>query len=137
MTNSRILATTPTRILGQAPTIRTRPIASISSTTDPLYNITGTSIYSGNNTSYADANALRDINRRDIASLELIKDVATPVIRYAEVVLNMAEAQARTNALATALTLLNTVRDGEFASPATKTYTVATFSTIPLWLAPY
>jgi hypothetical protein len=36
---------------------------------------------------------------------------AASVIRYAEVVLNMAEAQARTNNLGTALTLLNSVRN--------------------------
>jgi hypothetical protein len=57
---------------------------------------------------------------------------AAPVIRYAEVVLNMAEAQARNNNLASALTLLNTVRDRALANPTTETYTIATLSSIPL-----
>jgi hypothetical protein len=56
---------------------------------------------------------------------------AAPVIRYAEVVLNMAEAQARKASpnLATALTLLNSVRNRALATPATQAYTLATLST--------
>lgn len=56
---------------------------------------------------------------------------ATPVIRYAEVVLNMAEAQARLSApnLPTAITLLNSVRDRALATPATQRYTAATLVT--------
>ncbi|WP_281637349.1 RagB/SusD family nutrient uptake outer membrane protein [Flavobacterium marginilacus] len=57
---------------------------------------------------------------------------ATPVIRYAEVLLNMAEAQARTGDLANALINLNTVRNRALATPATQAYTAATLSTIPL-----
>ena len=55
---------------------------------------------------------------------------AAPVIRYAEVVLNMAEAQARLSAanLPTALTLLNSVRNRSLASP-TDAYTLAGLST--------
>jgi hypothetical protein len=52
-----------------------------------------------------------------------------PVIRYAEVLLNMAEAQARTNDLTNALINLNKVRNRSLASPATQTYTAATLST--------
>lgn len=50
---------------------------------------------------------------------------AAPVIRYAEVVLNMAEAQARkaTPNLTTALTLLNSVRNRALANPSTQAYT--------------
>lgn len=56
---------------------------------------------------------------------------AAPVIRYAEVVLNMAEAQARLSAanLPAAITLLNSVRDRSLASPATQRYTNATLVT--------
>jgi hypothetical protein len=54
---------------------------------------------------------------------------AAPVIRYAEVVLNMAEAQARLSNLSGALTLLNSVRDRALASPATQSYTAASFTT--------
>ncbi|MTH16463.1 RagB/SusD family nutrient uptake outer membrane protein [Flavobacterium sp. LC2016-01] len=54
-----------------------------------------------------------------------------PVIRYAEVVLNMAEAQARlaTPNLTTALTLLNSVRDRSLANKAAQTYTTASYTT--------
>jgi hypothetical protein len=45
-----------------------------------------------------------------------------PVIRYAEVVLNMAEAQARLSNLPAALVLLNSVRDRALANKATQTY---------------
>ncbi|MFZ0598855.1 MAG: RagB/SusD family nutrient uptake outer membrane protein [Flavobacterium sp.] len=54
---------------------------------------------------------------------------AAPVIRYAEVVLNMAEAQARLANLPAAITLLNSVRDRALASPATQTYTAAKLAT--------
>lgn len=61
---------------------------------------------------------------------------AAPVIRYAEVVLNMAEAQARLSNLPAALTLLNSVRNRSLANPvATPTnpvgqaYTSASFTT--------
>lgn len=52
---------------------------------------------------------------------------AAPVIRYAEVVLNMAEAQARksTPDLAAAITLLNSVRNRALANPATQAYTLS------------
>ncbi len=56
---------------------------------------------------------------------------AAPVIRYAEVVLNMAEAQARKSSpnLATALTLLNSVRNRSLANPLTEAYTAGGLST--------
>lgn len=56
---------------------------------------------------------------------------AAPVIRYAEVVLNMAEAKARlsTPDLAAALTLLNSVRNRSLATPSTQAYTSSTLST--------
>jgi starch-binding outer membrane protein, SusD/RagB family len=55
---------------------------------------------------------------------------AAPIIRYAEVLLNMAEANARKSApdLASALTQLNLVRNRSLASPATQTYTAASFA---------
>ncbi|MDA6069087.1 RagB/SusD family nutrient uptake outer membrane protein [Flavobacterium sp. AC] len=61
---------------------------------------------------------------------------ASPVIRYAEVVLNVAEAQARLGNTGPALTLLNSVRNRSLANPvATSTnpigqaYTAASFAT--------
>jgi hypothetical protein len=62
---------------------------------------------------------------------------AAPVIRYAEVVLNMAEANARlaTPDLVTSLTLLNSVRNRALAVPATQAYTAATLNS-PATLVP-
>ena len=56
---------------------------------------------------------------------------ASPIIRYAEVLLNMAEAQARlaTPDLTNALINLNKVRNRALADPATQAYTAATLST--------
>jgi hypothetical protein len=53
---------------------------------------------------------------------------AAPIIRYAEVVLNMAEAYARktTPDLVTSLTLLNSVRNRALADPSTQAYTALT-----------
>ena len=53
----------------------------------------------------------------------------SPVIRYAEVLLNMAEAYARTNASGNALTTLNRVRNRSLADPATQAYVAADFAT--------
>ena len=52
---------------------------------------------------------------------------AAPVIRYAEVLLNMAEAQARKSSpdLSTSLTLLNRVRNRALANPTTQAYTLS------------
>lgn len=56
---------------------------------------------------------------------------ASPVIRYAEVVLNMAEAQARLSPanLPTALTLLNSIRNRALANPTADAYTLTGLST--------
>lgn len=52
----------------------------------------------------------------------------SPIIRYAEVLLNRAEAYARTNELGKALTDLNAVRDRALANPATQSYTAVELS---------
>ncbi|OHT47377.1 RagB/SusD family nutrient uptake outer membrane protein [Flavobacterium tructae] len=61
---------------------------------------------------------------------------AAPVIRYAEVVLNMAEAQARLSNTTVALNLLNSVRNRALANPVAtpanpvgQAYTAASFAT--------
>ncbi|MFC4721435.1 RagB/SusD family nutrient uptake outer membrane protein [Geojedonia litorea] len=56
---------------------------------------------------------------------------AAPVIRYAEVLLNMAEAHARksTPDLTASLNLLNMVRNRALASPGTQAYTATSFLT--------
>jgi starch-binding outer membrane protein, SusD/RagB family len=55
----------------------------------------------------------------------------TPYIRYAEVLLTQAEAEARNAATVSsrAVDLLNTVRNRALVDPVTETYTVASFST--------
>ncbi len=56
---------------------------------------------------------------------------AAPIIRYAEVLLNIAEAQARksTPDLPASLAMLNMVRNRALANPATQAYTAASFTT--------
>lgn len=53
----------------------------------------------------------------------------SPIIRYAEVLLNYAEAAARLGDKDTALKYLNEVRDRALANPAVQTYTLSDFST--------
>lgn len=53
----------------------------------------------------------------------------SPIIRYAEVLLNRAEALARTKDLSGALNDLNRVRDRALANPATQSYKLADLST--------
>ena len=62
---------------------------------------------------------------------------AAPVIRYAEVILNMAEAHARlaTPNLTSSLTLLNSVRNRALATPLTQAYTATSFTTPATMLA--
>ena len=55
------------------------------------------------------------------------KTDAAPIIRYAEVALNMAEAYARGNDMTNGLARLNSVRDRSLALPATQAYTLASF----------
>jgi len=57
----------------------------------------------------------------------------SPMIRYAEVLLNMAEAYARKGDVTNGLKYLNMVRDRALATPATQSYTATTFATnVPL-----
>lgn len=53
---------------------------------------------------------------------------ATPILRYAEIVLSMAEANARLGNSGAALTQLNLVRNRALAAPATEAYTAASFA---------
>jgi len=59
-----------------------------------------------------------------------IAPTSSPVIRYAEVLLNMAEAQARRAAadLGASLSLLNQVRNRSLADPATQAYVAGDFA---------
>ncbi|MGB4841050.1 MAG: TonB-dependent receptor [Saprospiraceae bacterium] len=72
--------TQQTGILGQAPRIRIRGIASVNSGTSPLIVIDGMPIYSGDVGGYADASGLGDLNPADIESYEVLKDGAATAI---------------------------------------------------------
>ncbi len=67
-------------IIGEAPRIRIRGIASIGSGTSPLIVVDGMPIYSGDVGGYASANGLGDINPNDIESYEILKDGAATAI---------------------------------------------------------
>lgn len=56
------------------------------------------------------------------------KTDASPIIRYAEVALNMAEAYARQNDVVNGLARLNSVRDRSLVAPAIQSYTAASFA---------
>lgn len=72
--------TTNNGIIGQAPRIRIRGVASVNSGTDPLIVVDGMPIYSGDLGGYADATGLGDINPADIESYEVLKDGAATAI---------------------------------------------------------
>lgn len=67
-------------IIGEAPRIRIRGIASIGSGTSPLVVVDGMPIYSGDIGGYASSNGLGDINPNDIESYEILKDGAATAI---------------------------------------------------------
>jgi len=72
--------TTANGIVGQAPRIRIRGIASISSGTYPLVVVDGMAITTGDVGGIANTNALADINPADIESMEILKDGAATAI---------------------------------------------------------
>lgn len=67
-------------IIGEAPRVRIRGIASIGSGTSPLVVVDGMPIYSGDVGGYASTNGLADINPNDIESYEILKDGAATAI---------------------------------------------------------
>lgn len=77
---SGVQVTTSNGIVGAAPRVRIRGIASINSGTQPLYVVDGMPINSGDLGGYADANGLGDINPNDIESFEILKDGAATAI---------------------------------------------------------
>jgi len=78
--SSGVQVTTSTGIVGQAPVVRIRGVASISSGTQPLYVVDGMPIYSGDVGGYANANGLGDINPNDIETFDVLKDGAATAI---------------------------------------------------------
>ena len=75
-----VQVTTNNGILGEAPRIRIRGIASINSGTYPLIIVDGMPVYTGDLDGYASTNALGDINPSDIESFEILKDGAATAI---------------------------------------------------------
>lgn len=75
-----VQVTTPNGILGEAPKVRIRGIASVNSGTDPLYVVDGMPIYSGYLGGEASASGLGDLNPDDIESYEVLKDGAATAI---------------------------------------------------------
>ncbi|KAF2515170.1 SusC/RagA family TonB-linked outer membrane protein [Flavobacterium foetidum] len=67
-------------IIGAAPKIRIRGIASISGLTEPLVVVDGMPIVSGDIGGVANTNGLADINPADIESFEVLKDGAATAI---------------------------------------------------------
>jgi TonB-linked SusC/RagA family outer membrane protein len=78
--SSGVQVTSSTGIVGQAPIVRIRGVASISSGTQPLYVVDGMPIYSGDLGGYANANGLGDINPNDIETYDVLKDGAATAI---------------------------------------------------------
>lgn len=75
-----VQVTTANGILGEAPKVRIRGIASVNSGTDPLYVVDGMPIYSGYLGGEASASGLGDLNPADIESYEVLKDGAATAI---------------------------------------------------------
>ncbi len=75
-----VQVTTQNGILGVAPRVRIRGVATINSGTQPLYVVDGLPIYAGDIGGSADTNGLADINPNDIESFEVLKDGAATAI---------------------------------------------------------
>ncbi|WP_232816362.1 SusC/RagA family TonB-linked outer membrane protein [Chryseobacterium capnotolerans] len=72
--------TSTTGVLGEAPRVRIRGVASINSGTSPLYIVDGIPIFSGDIGGQTATNGLGDINPNDIESFEVLKDGAATAI---------------------------------------------------------
>ncbi|OUL63219.1 TonB-dependent receptor [Flavobacterium sp. AJR] len=75
-----VQVTTNTGIIGQAPKIRIRGVASISGKTDPLIVVDGMPIFTGDVGGASATNGLADINPEDIESFDILKDGASTAI---------------------------------------------------------
>ncbi|REC63541.1 SusC/RagA family protein [Chryseobacterium pennae] len=72
--------TSTTGVLGEAPRVRIRGVASINSGISPLYIVDGIPIFSGDIGGQTSTNGLGDINPNDIESFEVLKDGASTAI---------------------------------------------------------
>ncbi len=71
---------TNTGIIGQAPSVIIRGIASITSGAQPLYVVDGVPMTTGNQSGVTPSNPLADINPSDIESYDILKDGAATAI---------------------------------------------------------
>ena len=77
---SGVSLTTPSGNVGQAPIVKIRGVASITSGTQPLYIVDGVPVQTGSNAQLGDVNALADINADDILSIDVLKDAAAAAV---------------------------------------------------------
>lgn len=77
---SGVMISTPGSQVGQAPIINIRGVASISSSTTPLYVVDGVIINTSDVASNTDYNPIADINPSDIKSIDILKDAAASAL---------------------------------------------------------
>ena len=77
---SGVSLTTPSGNVGQAPIVKIRGVASITSGTQPLYIVDGVPVQTGSNAQLGDVNALADINADNILSIDVLKDAAAAAV---------------------------------------------------------
>src|SRR5690606_23284339 len=75
-----VQVSTPSGVLGEAPRIRIRGIASLTSGLSPLIIVDGVPIWSGDIGGQTATNGLAEINPNDIESYEILKDGASTAI---------------------------------------------------------
>ncbi len=78
--SSGVQITTPGGVIGEAPRVNIRGIASINSGTGPLYVVDGVPYASTSQGANVDINPLADLNPNDIESFEVLKDGAASAI---------------------------------------------------------
>lgn len=71
---------TPSGGVGEAPIVRIRGVASITSGTQPLYIVDGMPIETGNVSYSGGGNGLADLNPDDIQSIDVLKDAAAAAL---------------------------------------------------------
>jgi TonB-linked SusC/RagA family outer membrane protein len=77
---SGINLTVPNGTLGQAPILRIRGVASITSGTQPLYVVDGIPVATDSYSSMNVSNPLANINAADIASIDVLKDASAAAL---------------------------------------------------------
>lgn len=105
-----VMISTPGSNVGEAPVINIRGVASITSSTTPLYVVDGMPINTENISSATNFNPIADINPADIKSIDILKDAA---------------ATAMYGSRAAAGVVLITTKNGQSSGKAKLTYDFA------------